>query len=395
MVDFFRHLFTSDFMPHGHCFFWRPEIVWLHVVSDALIALSYYLIPFALVYLVRKRRDLAFNWMFLMFGVFILACGTTHLMNIYNLWKSAYRLEGVVKAITALASIVTAVLLFRLLPLAIALPSPQQLRIEIEERRKAEEEVRKLNAELERRVEERTQRLRKANDALKRYAYVASHDLQEPLRMVICYNQLLAERYKGQLDENADVFIGYAVEGSNRMQNLITDLLSYGRTIDGDRKPELAEVDMAEELEGAVANLRLSIEQSGARRNHSALPTVRAEKSEIQQVFYNLISNAIKYAKPGETPDIEISAETRDGEHVICVRDHGIGIEKPYHSTIFEPFKRLHGREVEGSGVGLAICLNIVEERGGRIWVESELGHGASFCFTLPETKPVMASTMT
>lgn len=378
-------------MPHGHCFFWRPDILWLHVISDALIVFSYYLIPFALVYLVRRRRDLAFNWMFLMFGVFILACGTTHLMAIYNLWHSAYRLEGVVKAITALASVPTAILLFRLLPLAIALPSPAQLKAQIEERRKAEAEVRKLNAELERRVEERTARLRRANDVLKRYAYVASHDLQEPLRMVICYNELLAERYQGRLDPDADEFIGFAVDGARRMQNLITDLLSYGRSIDEDREPELSDVDMGEELQGAIASLRYAIEKSGAQISSGSLPTVRAEKNEMQQVFHNLIGNSIKYSVPGKAPEIEISSESHDGQCLICVRDRGIGIAQDYHTVIFEPFKRLQGREVDGSGVGLAICRNIVEARNGRIWVESRPGEGASFYFTLPESTTVLA----
>lgn len=384
MIEFFRRLFSSDFMPHGHCFFWRPEILWLHVSSDSLIVISYYLIPFALVYLVRKRRDLAFNWMFLMFGMFILACGTTHLMAIWNLWHSAYRLEGVVKAITALVSLPTALLLFRLLPTAIALPSPDQLRAEIQQRTKAEEEVRRLNADLEQRVEERTAKLRRANDTLKRYAYVASHDLQEPLRMVVCYSQLLAERYKGRLDSDADEFIGYTIEGSFRMQELITDLLSYGRSLEERSDGVIEDVDLAEELQRAIANLKFTIQQSNARITTGSMPVVRAERAAIQQVFQNLIGNALKYSKPGEPPDVEIWAETRDGNYVISVRDKGIGIPPEYRERVFEPFKRLHGRHVPGSGVGLTICKNIVEARGGRIWVESDTGAGATFSFTLP-----------
>jgi light-regulated signal transduction histidine kinase (bacteriophytochrome) len=371
-------------MPHGHCFFWRPEILWLHVSSDTLIVISYYLIPFALVYLVRKRRDLAFDWMFLMFGLFILACGTTHLMAIWNLWHSAYRLEGVVKAITAVVSLPTALLLFRLLPTAVALPSPEQLRAEIQQRTKAEEEVRRLNAELEQRVEERTEKLQRANDTLKRYAYVASHDLQEPLRMVVCYNQLLAERYKGQLDTDADEFIGYSVEGSTRMQELITDLLAYGRSLEEPSKGVIEDVDLGEELQRALANLKFTIQRTNARITSRPMPVVRAERAEIRQVFQNLIGNALKYSRPGEPPDVEIWAETRDGAFVVSVRDHGVGIPPEYQSKIFEPFKRLHGRQVPGSGVGLTICKNIVEARGGRIWVESEAGAGATFSFTLP-----------
>src|ERR1700678_4139212 len=149
MLEFFRHLLESDFMPHGYCFGWKPDILWLHVTSDALIALSYFLIPFTLIYLLRARRDLDFGWMAGLFGIFILSCGTTHILGIVTLWHPVYRLEGVVKAITALASLPTAILLMWLVPQAIALPSPRQLRA-------ANEEVLRLNQELERRVEERT-----------------------------------------------------------------------------------------------------------------------------------------------------------------------------------------------------------------------------------------------
>jgi two-component system NtrC family sensor kinase len=198
-------------MPHGHCYLWRPEIIWLHVVSDGLISLAYFLIPFVLVHLVRKRRDLAFDWMFVLFGTFVLACGTTHVMAIWTLWHPVYRLEGVIKAITALASLPTAFLLLRLVPQAMALPSPEQLRIanrslerEIADRKIAEKEIRTLNMELERRVAERTQELMEANERLKRmnddlthFAYAASHDLQEPLRMVVIYNKLLVKNFCG------------------------------------------------------------------------------------------------------------------------------------------------------------------------------------------------------
>ncbi len=174
MLEFFRQLFESDFMPHGFCFAWRPDILWLHVSSDVVIALAYYLIPITLIYLVRARRDLAFNWMFLLFGLFILSCGTTHLLSVWVLWHPIYRLEGVVKAITALASLPTAIVLVGLVPKAIALPSPAQLRAaneklvrEIAERRKAQDEVSRLNGELEQRVAERTSDLERSNQMLR------------------------------------------------------------------------------------------------------------------------------------------------------------------------------------------------------------------------------------
>ncbi len=231
-MDFFRRLFVSDFMPHGHCFFWQPSLVWLHVSSDLLIALAYFLIPFALAQLFRKRPDLDFHWMFVMFGIFILSCGMTHLMNVWDIWHSAYRLEGVVKAITGVASIVTAVILFRLLPLALQIPSPQLLRTEVAERKRAEADVRLLNADLERRVDERTATLKRTNAALQRYAYIASHDLQEPIRTIKSMNQLLARQYRGQLDVQADQYLTFVVEATDRMQNLVSDLMTYARVLD-------------------------------------------------------------------------------------------------------------------------------------------------------------------
>ena len=163
MLNFFAKLFSSDFMPHGHCFLWQPEIVWLHVISDSTIALAYYLIPFTLFYFVRRRRDLPFHWMFLLFAVFIFSCGTTHVMDVWTIWHGTYRLDGVIKAFTAVASVVTAVLLIPLMPKALALQSPEkllaanrQLALEIEERRRIEKQLQAAHDELEARVRERT-----------------------------------------------------------------------------------------------------------------------------------------------------------------------------------------------------------------------------------------------
>src|ERR1700730_5992106 len=173
MTDFFGKLFSSDFMPHGYCYLWNPQILWLHAISDGLIALSYYLIPLMLLYFVRKRKDLPFNWMFVMFGFFILSCGTTHLMEIWTLWHGTYRLAGVIKAITAVASVATAAMLVPLIPHALALSSPEQLRAanlqlegEIRQRRIVEEALLKAHEELESKVQQRTAELARANEDL-------------------------------------------------------------------------------------------------------------------------------------------------------------------------------------------------------------------------------------
>lgn len=167
MTDFFAKIFSADFMPHGHCYFWRPEILWLHVISDSFIVFSYYSIPLALVYLVRKRQDLAFNWMFALFAAFIFLCGTTHLLNIFMVWTPMYRLEGIVKLLTGLTSLTTAVLLWLLLPKALALPSVNQLKGEIQDRLRMEEELQLAHFELEARVEARTAELARSNEALR------------------------------------------------------------------------------------------------------------------------------------------------------------------------------------------------------------------------------------
>lgn len=384
MIEFFRRLFDSDFMPHGGCYFWRPELVWLHVCSDALIVLAYVLIPFSLIQLVRKRKDLEFNWMFVMFGAFILACGATHFMNVWNIWHSAYRLDGLVKAITAFASIPTAFLMFRLVPQAVALPSAEDLRKEIENRTRAEAEVRSLNADLERRVEERTALLQRSNAALQRFAYVSSHDLQEPIRTIRTFNQLLAKEYSGKLDSRADQYIGFVVEASARMNNLVTDLLTYSRVLDPEAPKEVKVTSSHKALETALLDLQQAIQDSGATITHGDLPEVSMDETQLKQLFQNLISNAIKYRRPQQPLKISVEAEPCDGRWRFSVQDNGIGIEPQYFDQIFQAFKRLHGKDYPGSGVGLTICKEIVESSGGRMWLESQFGEGSTFKFTLP-----------
>jgi signal transduction histidine kinase len=245
-------------------------------------------------------------------------------------------------------------------------------------------ELRDSYTELERTKEDlelKSQELARSNDDLKEFAYAASHDLQEPLRIIRGYVQLLAKRYKGRLDADADDFIKYAVEGVERMQRLIKDLLEYSRLgVSENLKPS----ECTELVERAIANLQFAIEESGAEVTYGPLPAIAVDPTQLSRVFQNLIGNAIKFH--GEAaPRIHISAERRGKEWVFSVRDNGIGMDPDQSERIFMIFQRLHTREeYEGTGIGLAICKKIVERHGGKIWVESEEGKGSTFYFTIP-----------
>ncbi len=241
-------------------------------------------------------------------------------------------------------------------------------------RMRAEEKLKKTLAELGR-----------SNKELEQFAYVASHDLQEPLRMVSSYTQLLEQRYDGQLDEKAKKYINYAVDGSKRMQRLINDLLAFSRV--RTRGAAFEPVDSGSALGAAIVNLEAVIRESGAIVTNDNLPEVRADSVQLAQVFQNLIGNAIKFR--GESPPlIHVSAKAEDPNLIFSVRDNGIGIDAKYGDKIFVIFQRLHTqREYPGTGIGLALCKRIIERHGGRIWFESEPGKGATFHFTLAAAK--------
>lgn len=224
--------------------------------------------------------------------------------------------------------------------------------------------------------------LARSNAELQQFAYVASHDLQEPLRMISSYVQLLAKRYQGRLDQDADEFIAYAVEGTERMQRLINDLLSYSRV--DSRGKQFKQTDFAAMCRQVLANLKMSIDESAATVTCGDLPTVLGDEEQLIQLLQNLISNAIKFHSEAP-PRVHISAEKRDNEWLFAVADNGIGIAPEHAQRIFVIFEKLHSQaNYPGTGVGLAVCKRIVERHGGRIWVESELGKGSTFYFTIP-----------
>lgn len=226
--------------------------------------------------------------------------------------------------------------------------------------------------------------LTESNSALEQFASVASHDLQEPLRTMGAYAEILHRKYQGKLDADSDRYLQFIVRGAARMSSLVKDLLDYARLATEEERPTSTALD--EDVETALSHLDQSIAESGAIITHDALPVLQVDRGQMVRLFQNLLGNAIKYGKPDEPPKVHISAKKRETDWMISVRDNGIGFDPGSAATIFEPFKRLHtAAEYPGTGVGLAICRKIIQSQGGRIWAESEPGEGATFHFTLPQ----------
>jgi PAS domain S-box-containing protein len=631
------------FMPHGFCFLWRPGVLWLHVISDATIGVSYYGLPVVILYFIRKREDLPFQAVFYLFGAFILLCGTTHLFSIWVLWHPNYYIEGYVKAATAFASFATLITTVFYLPRALGVPGPFQweesnrrlkaLYEEAEERgrvmlatvvdnlvdgvitintegtiesynaactrlfgytaaevigqnlnmlipapdrgrhngyidaylrtghakvigtgrelmarrkdgnvfpihlavsefrlagarhfsgivrditqqRREEairaqllDELRRSNAELTEanaakelswalvassndaivsktidgivtswnpaaetlfgyasaemigesltrlfppdRRDEETQilqriraggtvdhfetvrrrkdgtlvpvsvnispikdaagaligaskiarditdqiaakaaserllaRLTDSNTELERFAYVASHDMQEPVRMVMNFSQIVAAEYGDMLDETGRQYLGIITGSATRMRDMVSDLLDYAKL--GRESMNFTAVDLAEELSHVRENLGQLITESRAEINSDELPVVRGNPVQLMRLLQNLIANGIKFQPPGQTPKIHVSVAAAAGEWRISVRDNGLGIDEAYLSQIFEPFRRLHAwNNIAGTGLGLSVCRKIAENHGGRIWASSAKGKGSVFFVSL------------
>ena len=668
MYQFFEYFFSAaTFMPHGYCLLWRPDLVAMHAIADVLIAAAYFSIPLAIYVFIKRRPDVQYTGVAILFVSFIALCGSTHLVGAISLWQPYYGFEALLKLVTAAVSGVTAVMLWPMLPRLVAIPSPSTLHQmnvdlhgEIDRRVTAEEALRETNLDLEGRVEERTQALRDVNrqldesrrelsqtsellrmtfdaieegicvfdrdlrllhwnrhyvsyagltdeivkvgadartiylhqarngmlgegapeelaerrrgfvqtkaglepetfilpdrrivelrryrtpdgghvstykdmteririeealrtsqeryeyavsgtndglwdwnidtgeeyfspvwhrilgyepgelsgelsawedrvhpddhefvwqqvqahlqertdiyrtehrlrhklghyiwveakgkavrDAdgrprrlvgtitditetkrleaerqryqqelersnleLEQFASVASHDLQEPLRMVTGYCELLERRYRDRLDEDGIRFIDYATDGARRMQALIRDLLAYSRV--GSRGAPLRNVSSQTAYDHALGNLEAAIAESGADITADPLPPVVADLNQLVQLFQNLIGNAIKYHRPGVRPEVHVAVERQDGCWAFSVIDHGIGIDARFADRIFQIFKRLHTRDqYSGTGIGLAICKRIIERHGGEIWLDTTASEGARFCFTL------------
>jgi PAS domain S-box-containing protein len=549
-MEHLRHLILANgFLPHGYCYLWTPGLVELHVISDALIAISYLTIPVTLVYFIRKRRDIPFSWMFLCFGAFIVACGTTHLMEIWTIWFPAYWLSGAVKAFTACSSVATAILLIRVTPQVLALPGTrwlidlnQKLKAEVDqrkqaeselrqftegleirvakrtaelvatnqslteseeryrtlvehapeaivvldmearhfvdvntnaerlfrmkreellrvgpaevsppfqpdgrpsleaataniekalrkgtprfewihrdadgreipceislvrlpsssrilirgsivdisERKDAEQEIQKLNADLERRVAERTAQLETANQDLESFTYSVSHDLRAPLRHMDGFSRILMQDYGPQLPPGALRHLEHVREATSHMGHLVDDLLNLARV--GRGALSLRLTDMNELVAEVIAHLEEETRGRAVDWRADKLSSVECDRGLMKQVFSNLLSNALKFTRPQESAVIEIGEIRVDGQQVFFVRDNGVGFDERYADKLFQVFQRLHRQEeFEGTGVGLAIVQRILQKHGGSIKAESSPRKGAAFFFTVRRPLP-------
>jgi signal transduction histidine kinase len=400
---------SSDFMPHGYCYLWNPWIVWLHVLSDGLITLSYYCIPVILIYFIRENRDLPFNRIFWMFGGFILACGTTHLMEIWNVWHGNYMVAGIIKAVTAAVSVVTAAMLVPLAPQAMALPGLQRLNRELEEqaadRELAEQEprasffstrtalkelhdLRQLNEELEEKVLQRTAELATANQELEAFAYSVSHDLRAPLRHIGGFSKILMEDFGPTMAPEAVRHLERIEEGTRRMGRLVDELLNLARV--GRHTLKVQNTGLNSLIAEVISMLQLEVGGRSVTWKIAELPSAQCDPILMKQVFQNLIANALKFTRPREQAVIEISQYEENGQTVFGVRDNGVGFNMKYSDKLFGVFQRLHRVEdFEGTGVGLATVQRIVHKHGGQVWAEAELDKGAAFFFTLEPIKGV------
>jgi len=385
-MDFIQWFLSGGgFMPHGCCYLWDPGLIWLHVISDALITLSYYSIPLMLVYFVQHRKDLAFDWIFVCFAIFILACGTTHLMEIFNVWSPHYWLSGVIKAITAIASVTTTVLLIRLLPQALTLTGPEQLRKsnealqrEIAEKTETALKVETLNKELQK----QTEKLEAANKELEAFGYSVSHDLRAPLRHIDGYVDLLRQEAL-PLDEASQRYMKVISDSARQMGMLIDNLLTFSRMGRSSMQPVWVNTT------ALIAEVREDLAQDTANRDIEwkieSLPRVFADKTLFKQVWMNLLGNAIKYSLYRKKAEITIGCRENEKEFEFFVKDNGAGFDMQYVDKLFGIFQRLHFKEeFEGTGIGLANVRRIIARHGGRTWAHGEVDKGATFYFTLP-----------
>lgn len=403
----------AGLLPHGVCFTWLPALLWLHVISDALIALAYFSIPVSLLYLVRRRPDLPFNWVFLLFGLFIVSCGLTHLVGIWTIWTPDYWMSGALKAITAAASVLTAIALLPLLPRVLALPTTEQLRTanerlerEVATRKAVEDELRQAHVLLERRVAERTRELAQARAAAERlrsdaedanrmkdrFLAKVSHELRTPLQATLSWSAVLAAQVAP--DSRAATAAARIAHNVSAQARLIDDLLDISRILSGKLNLVLQRVAVREVVERAVAVVRPQADKAAVAIDVQLRVgdlEVMTDPGRLEQVLWNLLSNAVHASSDGQR--VRLLADAKDGRLSLQVEDEGRGIEAADLPTLFEPFRQGDvANRHRGLGLGLAITRSIVSLFGGSISAVSDgPGRGARFSVDIPFTPDAAA----
>ena len=358
-------------MPHGHCYLWTPSLVWTMVIADGLIGLAYLSISICLYILVRRIR-LPFSTMFLAFGAFIAACGATHFMSVYTLWLPNYWLDALIKVVTALASVATAILMIPLFPKVVEFAAAARL---------SEERKRQLE-ELNRKLQLRSEELVIANRELEAFSYSVSHDLRTPLRGIDGFSQALLEDYSDKLDAQGVQFLNYVRHGAQRMGNIIDSLLNLSRIT----RTELIthEMNLSQLARESVDNLQR--QNPGRNVQIFIQDELKAfgDSSLIRMVLDNLLSNAWKFTSKSVDARIEFGARVEANELAYFVRDNGAGFDMKFSDKLFGAFQRLHSVEdYAGTGVGLATAKRIIDRHGGKIWAKSQAGEGTTFYFTV------------
>lgn len=415
MQSVIEYLFgAASFMPHGYCLLWRPDLVALHAVSDALIFAAYASIPAALVVLVRKRPEIEHRTTVVLFATFILACGFTHLMGMLTLWQPMYGLQGLVKALTAIVSVLVAIAIWPLLPKLLKIPSPAllqalnadlervntDLKHEIAKHESTLDELRDMRRELELRVEARTRELNAAyrdlervNDDLSTFVHVASHDLKEPLRGIRQYAEIVADDHADALNEQGKNDICAIIRLADRSVDLINSLRDYSRA--GNTDEAVEDVDLGSVLNEVIDNLQPVIRETGMQIEvPRKLPVLRCARAHALALMQNLLSNAAKHHGK-QTPHVRVEADiAADGTVSIVVSDNGPGIPRGMEEDVFKMFRRLAdprnnaesghaGDETRSTGMGLAIVKRIVERYNGTVNLRPSADGGAAFELSL------------
>ncbi|HEX8460905.1 MAG TPA: ATP-binding protein [Segetibacter sp.] len=361
--DFFQGLFATNKWPaRWNCGEWSNFHGWVYITSELMIWIAYFLMPVLILkYLSTKRMIIKFQKVYVLFASFILLCGSTHFLDAMMFWIPMYRFNALVRLATGIVSLFTVYHLVKILPDVFK----QKTNIELEN-----EIIRRMEAE---------SKLAEANKNLETFAYVASHDLQEPLRKIKFFSQRIKDLQVKIIDEKSEDYLQKVIASTERMQKMVKDILTLSTL-----SSELVfnDVSTGKAVLEAMQNLEIRILESGAVINLNELPAVRGNEEYLSLLFMNLIGNSIKFSK--EKPVIDIYGETKDGKAVIYVKDNGIGMDESNTNNIFETFQRLHGKsQYEGSGIGLSICKKIVQLHGGTINVKSKLGEGSTFIIVL------------